>query len=71
MLLADAYQMVNNIDLKLDEPIYSQKQVDKLFKEAGVLTGQDAKIFLNNIENPKELSLEVKERMLNNYNKFK
>ena len=71
MKLADAYQIVGSLGNNIDKPIYTQKQVDEMLKEVGVLTGSDAEIFLDNIENRKELSPEVKERMKINYNKFK
>ena len=48
-LLADAYQMAGNLNFKTDKPIYTQKQMDAQLAKAGVLTGKDAKIFLENI----------------------
>ena len=66
--MADAYQMAGNLNFKTDKPIYTQKQMDAQLAKAGVLTGKDAKIFLENIKNPKALSPEVKERMLKSFN---
>jgi len=67
-LLADAYQMAGNLNFKSDKPIYTQKQMDAQLAKAGVLSGRDAKIFFNNIADPKALSPEVKERMQKAYN---
>lgn len=67
-LLGDAYQMTGNLNVNSDKPIYTQKQMDAQLSKAGVLTGKDANIFLENIKNPKPLSPEVKERMLQNFN---
>ena len=62
-LLADAYQMTDNLSINSDKPIYTQKQMNAQLAKAGVLTGKDAKIFIDNIYNPKDLSPEVKERI--------
>lgn len=70
-LLADAYQMTGNLNIKTDIPIYTQKQLDAQLAKAGVLTGKDAKIFFDNIANPKPLSPEIKEIMLKNFNTIK
>jgi len=69
-LLGEAYQMTGYLESKTDTPIYTQKQVNKMLSKAGVITGNDAKIFFDNIANPKALSPEIKERMLNNFNFF-
>jgi hypothetical protein len=70
MILADTYQLVGNMKYNLkDKPIYTQKEVDKMLSNAGVLTGKDAKIFYNNIANPKAITPEIKERMRNLFNK--
>ena len=72
MLLAESYQIVGAMDYeKFDKPLYTQKQVDEMLANAGVLTGKDAEIFLKKIENPKPLSKKVKKRMCESYEKLK
>ena len=72
MLLAEAYQMVGSMEYrKFDDKIYSQKDLDNILNKAGILTGKDAEIFLNNIENPIPLSEEIKKIMRDNYEKIK
>lgn len=70
-LLAESYQMITGLEPKsFYEKTYTQKEVDKMMRKVGVLSGKDARIFLNNINNPKPITPEVRERMYKNYHKI-